>query len=194
MADERILTAPTIKQTVNITISGESKLHDFASTLNDLVDNKPVYKYWKSQEELIKDVTKACEIYSQNVDNKENATELLKLVNALKAAPGTYDLPSVFQDFKDISHCIEQATLKVGSLDSAFDVINFKTVFKSFETMRAYGVDLDRLFKHFEIASELKNQIEKYKCELSKYEVAIISLHVKNKKLEQELDNLKSKK
>lgn len=162
MADERILTAPTVEQNVNITISGEEKLHDFASTLNDLAENKALNKYWKTQEELIKDVTNACEIYSKNIDNKKNATELLKFANALKAVSGT-DLSTLFPNFKDISHYIEQATLKIGSLDKAFSVQNLQKVFESFKIMQAYGLDLDRMFKHFEIkpdVTELENSFK----------------------------------
>lgn len=162
MADERILTAPTVEQNVNITISGEEKLHDFASTLNDLAENKALNKYWKTQEELIKDVTNACEIYSKNIDNKKNATELLKFANALKAVSGT-DLSTLLPNFKDISRYIEQATLKVGSLDKAFSVQNFQKTFESFKTMQAYSLDLDRMFKHFEIkpdVTELENNLK----------------------------------
>lgn len=170
MADERILTAPTVEQNVNITISGEEKLHDFASTLNDLAENKALNKYWKTQEELIKDVTNACEIYSKNIDNKKNATELLKFANALKAVSGT-DLSTLFPNFKDISHYIEQATLKIGSLDKAFSVQNFQKVFESFKTMQAYSLDLDRMFKHFEIkpdVTELENSFKESQSQVTR--------------------------
>lgn len=170
MDDERILTAPTVEQNVNITISGEEKLHDFASTLNDLAENKALNKYWKTQEELIKDVTNACEIYSKNIDNKKNATELLKFANALKAVSGT-DLSTLFPNFKDISHYIEQATLKIGSLDKAFSVQNFQKVFESFKTMQAYSLDLDRMFKHFEIkpdVTELENSFKESQSQVTR--------------------------
>lgn len=170
MADERILTAPDVEQNVNITINGEEKLHDFASTLNDLAENKALNKYWKTQEELIKDVTNACEIYSKNIDNKKNATELLKFANALKAVSGT-DLSTLFPNFKDISHYIEQATLKVDSLDKAFSVQNFQKVFESFKTMQAYGLDLDRMFKHFEIkpdVTELENNFKESQSQVTR--------------------------
>lgn len=170
MADERILTAPTVEQNVNITISGEEKLHDFASTLNDLAENKALNKYWKTQEELIKDVTNACEIYSKNIDNKKNATELLKFANALKAVSGT-DLSTLFPNFKDIAHYIEQATLKIGSLDKAFSVQNFQKVFESFKTMQAYSLDLDRMFKHFEIkpdVTELENSFKESQSQVTR--------------------------
>lgn len=170
MADERILTAPTVEQNVNITISGEEKLHDFASTLNDLAENKALNKYWKTQEELIKDVTNACEIYSKNIDNKKNATELLKFANALKAVSGT-DLSTLLPNFKDISRYIEQATLKVGSLDKAFSVQNFQKVFESFKTMQAYSLDLDRMFKHFEIkpdVTELENSFKESQSQVTR--------------------------
>ena len=170
MADERILTAPTVEQNVNITISGEEKLHDFASTLNDLAENKALNKYWKTQEELIKDVTNACEIYSKNIDNKKNATELLKFANALKAVSGT-DLSTLLPNFKDISRYIEQATLKVGSLDKAFSVQNFQKTFESFKTMQAYSLDLDRMFKHFEIkpdVTELENSFKESQSQVTR--------------------------
>lgn len=59
--------------------------------------------------------------------NKNNATELIKTTNALKAIAGV-DLSNILPNFDEFTKSFNNAKMKVGNLDSAFDVKGFKEV------------------------------------------------------------------
>ena len=149
MADEIKLKAPTVEQQVNVVINGEEKLKSFASTLENIASNKNLQKYWKDQKQLIDDVTDAYSNFTKNT-SKNNALELMKTTNALRALSDV-DISSLIPDFKNFSQALENAKKVAGSLDSAFSVNSFKDAFSSFETLRAYVIDLENFFKHFEL-------------------------------------------
>lgn len=155
MADEIKLKAPTVEQQVNVVINGEEKLKSFASTLENISSNKNLQKYWKDQKQLIEDVSNAYGNFTKNA-SKNNALELMKTTNALKALSDV-DISSLIPDFKNFSQALENANKVAGNLDSAFSVSSFKNAFSSFETLRAYGIDLENFFKHFELDINVTN-------------------------------------
>lgn len=146
MADEIILKAPAIEQQVNITISGEAKLHDVAETLNYMSKGRNLQKFWKDKQQLFNELEDALTVYLNN-RNEENAARFLKIANAYKAItnPAFGKLDQRYED--NILDAQNQITYPE-SLD-CYSVICFKKAFSSFELLQAYGTDMERLFNHF---------------------------------------------
>lgn len=199
MADTIHVSTPSmndINTHVKFTIEDKGTLKELSRTLNTLTNNKAINKYWKEQEDLIKDVTKAYEKFSQNTSNKDNAEELLKLVNALKAVVGeNTKLSQLFENFDDLSSYITQAERAVESLDEAFSVPNLKEAFKSFKILRANGLELENLFERLKIkpdTSALEKQIKEYKKSAEDFESTITKLNTKITLLNQQLSDAES--
>lgn len=199
MADTIHVSTPSmndINTHVKFTIEDKGTLKELSRTLNTLANNKAINKYWKEQEDLIKDVTKAYEKFSQNTSNKDNAEELLKLVNALKAVVGeNTKLSQLFENFDDLSSYITQAERAVESLDEAFSVPNLKEAFKSFKILRANGLELENLFERLKIkpdTSALEKQIKEYKKSAEDFESTITKLNTKITLLNQQLSDAES--
>ena len=186
MADEIKLKAPTVEQQVNVVINGEEKLKSFASTLENISSNKNLQKYWKDQKQLIEDVSSAYGNFTKTA-SKNNALELMKTTNALKALSDV-DISSIIPDFKSFSQALESAKNIAGSLDSAFSVNSFKDAFSSFETLRAYGVDLQELFKHFEFNAD----VDRLVTDLNNANNSITNLKTKVTQLQDKLEESES--
>ena len=155
MADEIKLKAPTVEQQVNVVINGEEKLKSFANTLEKISSNKNLQKYFKDQKQLINDVSNAYGNFIKHA-SKNNASELMKTTNALKALSDV-DISSLVPDFKNFSQALENANKVAGDLDSAFSVNSFKDAFSAFDMLRAYGIDLENFFKHFDLDINVTN-------------------------------------
>ena len=153
MADEIKLKAPTVEQQVVVNINGEDKLKSFADTLDKISNNKNLQKYWKTQQDLINATADAYSNFQKKA-SKDNASELIKVTNALKAMSGT-DLSHILPDFDKISKSMSEAQKVAGNIDSAFSVKGFKEAFDSFETLKAYGTDVQKLFSHFGVSSDI---------------------------------------
>ena len=199
MADTIHVSTPSmndINTHVKFTIEDKGTLKELSRTLNTLANNKEINKYWKEQEDLIKDVTKAYEKFSQNTSDTDNAKELLKLVNALKAVTGeNTKLSQLFENFDDLSNYITQAEQAVESLDEAFSVPNLKEAFKSFKILRANGLELENLFERLKIkpdTSALEKQIKEYKKSAEDFESTITKLNTKITLLNQQLSDAES--
>lgn len=48
-----------------------------------------------------------------------------------------------------------EAQKVAGDIDSAFSVKGFKEAFDSFEALKAYGTDIQKLFSHFGVSSDI---------------------------------------
>ena len=169
MADEIKLKAPTVEQQVVVNINGEEKLRSFADTLDKISNNKNLQKYWKTQQELINATANAYGNFQKKA-SKDNATELIKVTNALKAMSGT-DLSNILPDFDKISKAMAEAQKVAGNIDSAFSVKGFKEAFASFETLKAYSEDIEKIFSHFGVSSdvgELQNNVRALEGEVEK--------------------------
>ena len=153
MADEIKLKAPTVEQQVVVNINGEDKLKSFADTLDKISNNKNLQKYWKNQQDLINATADAYSNFQKKA-SKDNASELIKVTNALKAMSGT-DLSHILPDFDKISKSMVEAQKIAGNIDSAFSVKGFKEAFDSFEALKAYGTDIQKLFSHFGVSSDI---------------------------------------
>ena len=149
--------------------SALARVQELDTLINNIVDNlsktsngKNLSKYWKTQDELVKDVVKSYKEFNK-VSNDINATNLLKVVNALKAMHGV-DISDILPDFDDIEKSIKTATKQIGSsLDSAFSINSFKDAFTSFETLKEYGLDLENFFQHFNLNIDTANLQESVK-------------------------------
>ena len=193
MADEIKLKAPTVEQQVVVNINGEEKLRSFADTLEKISNNKNLQKYWKTQQELINATADAYGNFSKKA-SQDNAKELIKVTNALKAMSGT-DLSNILPDFDKISKAMAEAQKVAGNIDSAFSVKGFKEAFDSFETLKAYGVDIQNLFSHFGVSSdigELQKNVRSLEGEVEKLTRRLTNAKNANEELRNEFDNFKS--
>lgn len=192
MADEIKLKAPTVEQQVVVNINGEDKLKSFADTLDKISNNKNLQKYWKTQQDLINATADAYSNFQKKA-SKDNASELIKVTNALKAMSGT-DLSHILPDFDKISKSITEAQKVAGNIDSAFSVKGFKEAFDSFETLKAYGTDIQKLFSHFGVSSdigELQRNVRLLESEVEKLTRKLSNARNGNEELRKELDYFK---
>lgn len=192
MADEIKLKAPTVEQQVVVNINGEDKLKSFADTLDKISNNKNLQKYWKTQQDLINATTDAYNNFQKKA-SKDNASELIKITNALKAMSGT-DLSHILPDFDKISKGMAEAQKVAGNIDSAFSVKGFKEAFDSFETLEAYGTDIQKLFSHFGVSSdigELQQNVRLLEGEVEKLTKRLSNAKNANEELRNEFENFK---
>lgn len=192
MADEIKLKAPTVEQQVVVNINGEDKLKSFADTLDKISNNKNLQKYWKTQQDLINATADAYSNFQKKA-SKDNASELIKVTNALKAMSGT-DLSHILPDFDKISKSMTEAQKVAGNIDSAFSVKGFKEAFDSFETLKAYGTDIQKLFSHFGVSSdigELQQNVRLLEGEVEKLTRRLGNARNANEELRNELENFK---
>lgn len=192
MADEIKLKAPTVEQQVVVNINGEDKLKSFADTLDKISNNKNLQKYWKTQQDLINATADAYSNFQKKA-SKDNASELIKVTNALKAMSGT-DLSHILPDFDKISKSMAEAQKAAGNIDSAFSVKGFKEAFDSFETLKAYGTDVQKLFSHFGVSSdigELQQNVRLLEGEVEKLTRRLINAKNANDELRNEFENFK---
>lgn len=193
MADEIKLKAPTVEQQVVVNISGEEKLKAFSDTLDKISNNKNLQKYWKTQQELINATSEAYGNFQKKA-SQDNASELIKIVNALKAVSGT-DLSNVLPNFDKISKGLTDAQKIVGSIDSAFSVKSFKEAFDSFEALEAYGTDVTKVLQRLGTSADvdaLRNQIDDLSESLENAGKKIERLRDRNSSLSDELYEVKS--
>lgn len=193
MADEIKLKAPTVEQQVVVNINGEDKIKSFADTLDKISNNKNLQKYWKNQQDLINATADAYSNFQKKA-SKDNASELIKVTNALKAMSGT-DLSHILPDFDKISKSIAEAQKVAGNIDSAFSVKGFKEAFDSFETLKAYGTDIQKLFSHFGVSSdigELQQNVRLLEGEVEKLTRRLINAKNANEELRNEFENFKA--
>lgn len=193
MADEIKLKAPTVEQQVVIKIDGEKKLEAFADTLDKMAKGRDLHKYWKDQESLIKDTVDAFKKFNK-VANTDTSSELLKTVNALKAM-GNTDISSLSPELKGISTAIDKAEGVAGNLVDAFSERAFKEAFDSFKTLRAYGTDIEKLFSHFGVSSdvnELQKNVRLLENEVGKLTRRLTSAKEENIELRNEFENFKT--
>ncbi len=192
MADEIKLKAPTVEQQVVVNINGEDKLKSFADTLDKISNNKNLQKYWKTQQDLINATTDAYSNFQKKA-SKDNASELIKVTNALKAMSGT-DLSHILPDFDKISKSMVEAQKVAGNIDSAFSVKGFKEAFDSFEALKAYGTDIQKLFSHFGVSSdigELQQNVRLLEGEVEKLTRRLSNAKNANEELRNEFENFK---
>lgn len=192
MADEIKLKAPTVEQQVVVNINGEDKLKSFADTLDKISNNKNLQKYWKTQQDLINATADAYSNFQKKA-SKDNASELIKVTNALKAMSGT-DLSHILPNFDKISKSMAEAKKVAGDIDSAFSVKGFKEAFDSFETLKAYGTDIQKLFSHFGVSSdigELQQNVRLLEGEVEKLTRRLINARNANEELRNEFENFK---
>ena len=192
MADEIKLKAPTVEQQVIVNINGEDKLKSFADTLDKISNNKNLQKYWKTQQDLINATADAYSNFQKKA-SKDNASELIKVTNALKAMSGT-DLSHILPDFDKISKSMAEAQKVAGNIDSAFSVKGFKEAFDSFETLKAYGTDVQKLFSHFGVSSDiskLQQNVRLLEGEVEKLTRRLSNAKNANEELRNEFENFK---
>lgn len=176
--------------TVNI---DSSSLVNFTKMLKSLNQDRGLEKYWKTSEELIQDAIVAYEKFTKVASN-DNATELLKVVNALKAIENTNlsGLSNVLPNFENMAKGINKALSQI-DLNEAFSADSFKEAFASFDMLKAADVDMEKLFSRFKNSSEvneLRNVIENLNDELLKTRNNLEGVISEKENIQREFNNL----
>lgn len=160
MENSTKINMPTLKADDIIEKAAVIRVQELDTLINNMADSlskassgKNLSKYWKTQDELIKDVITSYKIFNKE-SNKDNATELIKVTNALKAIAGV-DLSNILPNFDEFTKSFNNAKKKVGNLDSAFNVKGFKEVFNVFETLEKQGLDIQEVFSNFGASSDI---------------------------------------
>lgn len=158
MADE--IRSKKIELTVVAdTKQAQKAATDLEATFNSLMQltrDSSVSSYWKSQATLINMTTAAFKKYNK-VASENNAKELLKTTNALKALSGGA-LPDNLQDVDKI----KQAVLELSHIDpgSNFSVESFEKAFRSLKLMNEYGLNTEKIFSKFNIDTSSFDELE----------------------------------
>lgn len=171
----------------------DTLVNNMADSLSKAANGKNLSKYWKTQDELIKDVIASYKTYNK-VSNKDNATELIKVTNALKAIAGV-DLSNILPNFDEFTKSLNSAEKKVGSLDSAFDVKGFKEVFDVFKALEQQGLNVQKIFSHFGVSSdvgELQQVVRSLKNEVADLTRKLLDADNANEELKNEFDDFKA--
>lgn len=199
MADKIVMKMPDDNNTyqqnveVKVTVSGEEQLKSIANTLDTISRNKNVQKYWKDQQNLIND-TISCYKNFNNTMSKENAEELLKTTNALKAMANV-DISTLIPDFDKLSQSLLRAEEIAGDLDSAFSVKNFKEAFSSFDALRGFGTDMEKFFRIINNQSdlgELRQVVDSLNQQLADARSEMNSIRADYEKVKEELSEASS--
>ena len=171
----------------------DTLVNNMADSLSKAASGKNLSKYWKTQDELIKDVIASYKTYNK-VSNKDNATELIKVTNALKAIAGV-DLSNILPNFDEFTKSLNSAEKKVGSLDSAFDIKSFKEVFDVFKALEQQGLNVQKIFSHFGVSSdvgELQQIVRSLKNEVADLTRKLLDADNANEELRNEFDDFKA--
>lgn len=171
----------------------DTLVNNMADSLSKAASGKNLSKYWKTQDELIKDVIVSYKTYNK-VSNKDNATELIKVTNALKAIAGV-DLSNILPNFDEFTKSLNSAEKKVGSLDSAFDIKSFKEVFDVFKALEQQGLNVQKIFSHFGVSSdvgELQQVVRSLKNEVADLTRKLLDADNANEELRNEFDDFKA--
>ena len=158
MADE--IRSKKIELTVVAdTKQAQKAAADLEATFNSLMQltrDSSVSSYWKSQATLINMTTAAFKKYNK-VASENNAKELLKTTNALKALSGGA-LPDNLQDVDKI----KQTVLELSHIDpgSNFSVESFEKAFRSLKLMNEYGLNTEKIFSKFNIDTSSFDELE----------------------------------
>lgn len=170
----------------------DTLINNMADSLSKASSGKNLSKYWKTQDELIKDVITSYKTFNKE-SNKNNATELIKTTNALKAIAGV-DLSNILPDFDEFTKSFNNAKKKVGNLDSAFNVKGFKEVFDVFNTLEQQGLDVQEVFSHFGVSSDiskLQQNVRSLEEEVENLTKRLLSADDAKDVLQKELDDIK---
>lgn len=200
MENSTKINMPTLKADDIIEKAAVIRVQELYTLINNMADSlskassgKNLSKYWKTQDELIKDVITSYKIFNKE-SNKNNATELIKTTNALKAIAGV-DLSNILPNFEEFTKSFNNAKKKVGNLDSAFNVKGFKEVFNVFETLEQQGLDIQEVFSNFGVSSDinkLQQNIHSLEGEVAKLTRRLINANDAKDALQKELDDFKS--
>ena len=200
MENSTKINMPTLKADDIIEKAAVIRVQELDTLINNMADSlskassgKNLSKYWKTQDELIKDVITSYKIFNKE-SNKDNATELIKATNALKAIAGV-DLSNILPNFDEFTKSFNNAKKKVGNLDSAFNVKGFKEVFNVFETLEQQGLDVQEVFSRLGAGSnvsKLQNNIRSLEDEVEKLTKRLIIADDARDALKNEFDNFKT--
>lgn len=183
MADE--LRTKKIEVVTNFTVNGAEDVKNILNSIDKMARGRDLHKYWKDQQTLIDKVMQSYKNYNK-VANQDNASELLKSVNALKAISDT-DLSNLFPDFNKMQNVISDASKQI-DLNDAFSVESFRGSFKVFEQMKSFGIDLNALFDRL----GKDNNIDKLVSDLNNANDTIYNLKNRVNQLSDQLEESES--
>ena len=125
---------------IALTVTGQEQIEALGRTLDAISRGNELQKYWKTQEELINDVTKAAEQF-EKVSNEANATALVNNLNALRAMSGTNNLNGLIDGFDRLVPNIAKAEQLAGKVSKVFSPAEFRDAFITITTLTEYTGD-----------------------------------------------------
>lgn len=184
---------------VNIIIKADSKQAEKSAkdleavfySIEQLTRNGKLASYWKNQEVLMKNVTKAYKEYT-NEASIDNAKELLKTTNALKAI-SEGQLPKTLKGFEQIEKTIKG--LKNIELDQMFSQQGFEKAFKAFDLMEKSGLEVNEILTRLGSdadTSRLQTIVTNLTSEVEKLTRRLINARNANEELRKEFENFKA--
>ena len=160
-------------------------LQSVFKSLDNLTRNGKLSTYWTDQASLIKRTEKAFEAYNKQATTN-NAKELLKTTNALKALSGGV-LPEVLANADKIESTLKG--LKSIELDSMFSVDSFQSAFRAMDLMEKAGLDVQEIFSKFNVDT---SGFDKLNQKLEEAEQKTSELYVQLENTQSELKNVKN--
>ena len=160
-------------------------LQSVFKSLDNLTRNGKLSTYWTDQASLIKRTEKAFEAYNRQA-TKDNAKELLKTTNALKALSGGM-LPETLAGFDKIQSTL--MGLKTIELDSMFSVESFQSAFRTMDLMEKAGLDVKEIFSKFMVDTSGFDELNQ-KLESSEKRASDLRVQLEN--TQSELRNVKN--
>lgn len=160
-------------------------LQSVFKSLDNLTRNGKLSTYWTDQASLIKRTEKAFEAYNRQA-TKDNAKELLKTTNALKALSGGV-LPETLAGFDKIQNTL--MGLKTVELDSMFSVESFQSAFRAMDLMEKAGLDVKEIFSKFNVDTSGFDELNQ-KLESSEKRASDLRVQLEN--TQSELRNVKN--
>lgn len=160
-------------------------LQSVFKSLDNLTRNGKLSTYWTDQASLIKRTEKAFEAYNRQA-TKDNAKELLKTTNALKALSSGV-LPETLAGFDKIQNTL--MGLKTVELDSMFSVESFQSAFRTMDLMEKAGLDVKEIFSKFMVDTSGFDELNQ-KLESSEKRASDLRVQLEN--TQSELRNVKN--
>ncbi len=156
----------TMGLNINAQLDGKLKteLESIQKTISIITRDKTLGKYWKTQEELIEDMTSAYNAFAENA-SRDTASEFIKSFSAITADAKL--VQKTLGDLKiniDISS-LENALNEARKLDPAtghtYDPEFFETFYRGLARLRDRGADVDLLVNSLGTSDKLQQYVNK---------------------------------
>lgn len=144
---------------MNISVNLDTTaLADLSKTLKDISKGKDLQNYWGNVESAIERTNNALKKFKRDTDSIDYAENLIKNVNALKALTNQTDLSGMFSDI-NFDDLLDSAKRIAPQIASQFSVGNFAEAFKTFDLLKAKGIELQDVLQKLTRFKSLENEL-----------------------------------